>query len=80
MQNLAYSQDLGQFMYQEQWNEHVVGYTPEQICNMVQASCPDDGPLHTLWKYCKEYIQQVQVIIKRHALYGIMKQLMEVTE
>jgi hypothetical protein len=80
MQNPAYSQDLGQFMYRERWNDHVLGYTPEQICDMVRASRPDDGPLHTLRKYCKDYIRQVQAVIKSHASYGIVKQFAQVTE
>ncbi|THH13339.1 hypothetical protein EW146_g6867 [Bondarzewia mesenterica] len=74
----AHDLDLGTFMHRERWIDHVQGFTPDTIADIVRASTPLDGPLHGLRPHTVMYIKGIQQVITKHAAFGIPRKFAQV--
>ena len=76
----AHNQDLGTFAHRERWLDHIKGYAPEDIADMVRAAAAVDAPLQLLRRHVVQYIVDTQDLISKHASFGIPKRFAQVGE
>ena len=76
----AHNQDLGTFAHREHWLDHIKGYTPEDIADMVRAAASVDAPLQLLRRHVVQYIVDTQDLIGKHASFGIPKRFAQIGE